>query len=43
VTASGTAQHGDLERFVRAQEHGCAQALAELRAGQKRTHWISCL
>lgn len=29
-----------LERFVRAQERDYAQALAELSAGRKRTHWI---
>ena len=30
----------DLHRFVRAQEHVYAQALAEIRSGQKRTHWM---
>lgn len=29
-----------LERFVDAQQHDYAQALAELRAGRKQTHWI---
>ncbi|WP_312307054.1 DUF1810 family protein, partial [Pulveribacter sp.] len=29
-----------LERFVQAQARDYAQALAELRAGHKRTHWI---
>lgn len=29
----------DLERFVEAQEANYAQALAELRAGRKRSHW----
>ena len=29
-----------LDRFVRAQEKDYAQALAELKAGRKRTHWI---
>jgi uncharacterized protein (DUF1810 family) len=29
-----------LERFVRAQEAVFAQVLAELREGEKRTHWI---
>ena len=29
-----------LERFVRAQERDYAQALIELSAGLKRTHWI---
>ena len=30
----------DLARFLAAQEADHAQALAELRAGRKRTHWI---
>ncbi|WEX77845.1 DUF1810 domain-containing protein [Sinorhizobium numidicum] len=30
----------DLERFVKAQENTYAAALAELRAGAKRTHWM---
>jgi len=30
----------DLERFVSAQEGVYAQALAELRAGAKRSHWM---
>lgn len=30
----------DLERFVIAQEHDFARALAELRAGRKRSHWM---
>ena len=30
----------DLSRFVDAQAHTYDQALAELRAGQKRTHWM---
>jgi uncharacterized protein (DUF1810 family) len=29
-----------LQRFVDAQAHTYDQALAELRAGQKRTHWM---
>ncbi|QHE88162.1 DUF1810 domain-containing protein [Hydrogenophaga sp. BPS33] len=29
-----------LERFVQAQQRDYAQALAELQAGRKRTHWI---
>lgn len=29
----------DLDRFVDAQAQNYAEALAELRAGQKRTHW----
>lgn len=29
-----------LERFVQAQASGHAQALAELQAGRKQTHWI---
>ena len=30
----------DLERFVRAQERSYAQALQEICAGQKRSHWM---
>ncbi|HEU5352520.1 MAG TPA: DUF1810 domain-containing protein [Terracidiphilus sp.] len=30
----------NLERFVRAQEGAFEEALSELRAGQKRSHWI---
>ena len=30
----------DLRRFLVAQEHVYANALAELRAGYKRTHWM---
>ena len=30
----------DLGRFVRAQEEDYGQALAELRAGRKRSHWM---
>lgn len=30
----------ELERFVEAQADGYAQALAELRAGRKRSHWM---
>ncbi len=30
----------DLTRFVQAQEPIYAQALAEIKAGQKRTHWM---
>jgi uncharacterized protein (DUF1810 family) len=30
----------DLERFVRAQAPDYARALSELRAGQKRSHWM---
>lgn len=29
----------DLDRFVQAQRRNYDEALAELRAGQKRTHW----
>ena len=29
-----------LDRFVRAQERDYEQALAELKAGRKRTHWV---
>ncbi len=30
----------DLDRFVRAQEHDYQQALAEVRAGRKQSHWM---
>ena len=30
----------DLERFVEAQEGRIADAMAELRGGRKRTHWM---
>lgn len=30
----------DLNRFVRAQEGAYAQALAEIKAGRKRSHWM---
>ncbi len=30
----------DLERFVRAQEHSWHDALAEIRGGRKRSHWM---
>ena len=30
----------DLERFVTAQEHVYPRALAELRSGRKRSHWM---
>lgn len=30
----------DLTRFLNAQANSYAQALAELRAGRKRTHWM---
>ena len=34
-------RHGfDLDRFVRAQEAMYDQALAELKAGRKRSHWM---
>ena len=29
-----------LDRFVRAQEHDYDRALAEIRSGRKRTHWM---
>ena len=30
----------DLERFVRAQENNYSDAISELRAGRKRSHWM---
>ena len=35
-----TSDPHDLGRFLRAQEHDYARALAEIRGGQKRTHWM---
>jgi uncharacterized protein (DUF1810 family) len=35
-----TADPFDLERFVEAQAHNYADALAELRRGRKTTHWM---
>jgi uncharacterized protein (DUF1810 family) len=32
--------NGDLERFVEAQDGAYDDALAEITAGRKRTHWI---
>lgn len=39
-TRSGDGAEASLERFVAAQESVYAQALAEIRAGAKRSHWI---
>ena len=36
----GTRDPCDLERFVRAQEDDFEQALAEIKAGWKRSHWM---
>ena len=30
----------DLNRFILAQEHAYREAIAEIRAGRKRTHWM---
>jgi uncharacterized protein (DUF1810 family) len=38
--AAGVSDPYDLQRFVDAQAHTYDQALAELRAGEKRTHWM---
>ena len=35
-----TPHPSSLDRFVRVQETDYAQALAELKAGRKRTHWV---
>lgn len=46
VTMAETHQHEDasdphnLARFVEAQEDDYAQALSEIRSGQKRSHWM---
>jgi uncharacterized protein (DUF1810 family) len=37
---AGVTDPYDLQRFVDAQSQTYAQALSELRAGQKRTHWM---
>lgn len=37
---AGATDPFDLQRFVDAQQGDYAQALAELRAGHKRSHWI---
>jgi uncharacterized protein (DUF1810 family) len=38
--AAGVSDPFDLQRFLDAQAHTYDQALAELRAGAKRTHWM---
>ena len=38
--ASSQNDHYDLNRFVRAQAKEFEHAFAEIRAGQKRTHWM---
>ena len=30
----------DLSRFLQAQEEGYVQALSEIRAGRKQSHWM---
>jgi uncharacterized protein (DUF1810 family) len=40
MQAAGVSDPFDLRRFVDAQAHTYDQALAELRAGEKRTHWM---
>src|SRR5688500_20181943 len=37
---AGVSDPYDLQRFLDAQAHTYDQALQELRAGQKRTHWM---
>ena len=39
-TDGGMAEEHDLQRFVEAQAGVYDHALAELRAGRKRTHWM---
>jgi uncharacterized protein (DUF1810 family) len=36
----GTDEPFDLNRFVRAQENDYPRALAEIRSGRKRSHWM---
>ncbi len=38
--ARATHDPHNLSRFVQAQEHDYEQALSEIRAGQKRSHWM---
>ena len=38
--AAGVSDPHDLQRFLDAQAQTYDQALAELRAGEKRTHWM---
>jgi uncharacterized protein (DUF1810 family) len=40
VSDANTADPYDLSRFVAAQERDYATALAEVRAGRKRSHWM---
>ena len=44
MTSSKESQRSDdpynLNRFVHAQEDNYEQALAEMRSGKKRTHWM---
>ena len=37
---SGIADPHDLDRFVQAQQDDYEQALAEIRSGRKRSHWM---
>ena len=37
---SGSSDSYDLNRFVQAQEHSYERALAEIRQGEKVSHWI---
>jgi uncharacterized protein (DUF1810 family) len=39
-TSRGTDDPYDLSRFLRAQEGDYERALAEIRSGRKRTHWM---
>lgn len=40
VTATNAADPYDLDRFLQAQKGGYEQALAEIRSGRKRSHWM---
>jgi uncharacterized protein (DUF1810 family) len=40
IETSAVPDPHDLSRFVRAQEDNYAQALAEIRGGRKRSHWM---
>ena len=39
-TPGGQGDPHDLSRFVEAQEHVYEQALAEIKSGRKRSHWM---
>ena len=40
ANSSGAADHSNLDRFVKAQEEIYSRALAEIKLGDKRSHWM---